>query len=184
MTELPLPRDMPGFAAAVSAGLTPARPAERPAVRQPTSHQAMVRLGLTLALWTAVFLASLFVPPVPHRLGNATALVAAMVVTAGFFVSRAALVRFRTTFLQELQAGYVTHTFVQALFWRNGGGDADVIGWEWKGLWTLTSDGRVVSAPDPSVDPPGVYPSPNAPGRRELWTGCQWANVFFDGGHR
>ncbi len=184
MTELPPPRHVPGFDAALAAGLTPARPAEPPAVRQPTAHQELVRVGVTLAVSVAVSVPWAFFPPLQDRLGNASVPVFLAVLIAGLFVTRAALIRFRVVFLDELRSGYVTTTFIQGLFWGNGGGDSDVVGWEWRGLWTLTSDGRVVSAPDLSVDPPGVYPSPNAPGRRELWTGCRWANVFFDSGHR
>ena len=184
MVELPLPRQVPGFEAALAAGLTPARPARPPVVRRPTAHQALVRVGVTMAVAVAVSLPCAFFPPLEDRLGAASVPVFLVMLTLGFFVTRAALIRFRLVLLDELRAGYVTTTFVQGLFWGSGRGDSDVISWEWRGLWTLKSDGRVVSAPDLSGDPPGVYPSPNAPGRRELWTGCRWTNVFFDSGHR
>lgn len=45
-------------------------------------------------------------------------------------------------------------------------------------LWVLDSKGNVVSAPDLSADPPGLYPSQNIPERRELWTGYRWTGVF------
>ncbi|WP_158630709.1 hypothetical protein [Nocardioides daphniae] len=32
----------------------------------------------------------------------------------------------------------------------------------------------MVSPPDPSVLPPGHYPSPNRPGQLEMWTGAAW----------
>jgi hypothetical protein len=137
-----------------------------------------------MAVAVAVAIPWAFFPPLEARLGAASVPVFLAVLTVGFFVTRAALLRFRAVLLDELRAGYVTTTFVQGLFWGSDRGDSDVVGWEWRGLWTLASDGRVVSAPDLSVDPPGVYPSPNAPGRHELWTGCQWTNVFFDCGPR
>lgn len=184
MTALPRPRDVPGYAAAAAAGLTPARPAEPPSVRRPTACQMILRFAATVAVFVVVSMLCAFFAPVQDRLGSAAVVVSLAVLTIGFFPARAALVGFRVVFLGELQAGYVTFTFLQGMFWRNGSSDADVIGWDWSGLWTLTSDGRVMSTPDLSVDPPGVYPSPNGPGRRELWTGSQWGDVFFDEGHR
>ena len=174
---------MPGFEAALAAGLAPARPDQPPTVRQPTAHQELVRVAVRAAVSVAVSVPWAFFPPLEDRLGNASVPVFLTVLVVGLVVTRAALIRFRVVFLDELRAGYVTTTFIQGLFWRNGGRDSDVVGWEWRGLWTLTSDGRVLSAPDLSVDPPGVYPSPNAAGRHELWTGCRWTNVFFDDGH-
>jgi len=35
-----------------------------------------------------------------------------------------------------------------------------------------------VAAPTGDVDPPGYYPSPNRPGRLELWTGAEWSRDF------
>lgn len=189
MAALPLPRDVPGFPAAAAAGLTPARPGVPPVVRQPTAHQALLRLAATAAASVAASIACVFVAPIQQRLGDATLPAFLAVMAVGLAASWAVLVRFRTILLNELQAGYATTTFLQGGFWlprgRASGRLPDQgLGWSWEGLWTLTSDGRVVSVPNRSVDPPGLYPSPQAPGRRELWTGSEWAGVFFDSGPR
>ncbi len=125
--------------------------------------------------------------PTPNdQIAGKTAIAFIVTMAIGYVVTRASLRRFRAIFLEELQAGYATTTFLQGLFWRRSReasgstwGD-DVFGWEWKGLWVLDSHGNVVSAPDPSVDPPGLYPSPNVPGSRELWTGHRWTGVLPD----
>jgi len=189
MTELPLPCDVPGFAAAVTAGLTPARPAHPPVVRRPSAHQMLLRLAAVTAASVAASIMCVFFGPLQRMLGPATLPVFFAVMAVGYVFYHAALVRFRTVWLDELQAGYTTTTFVQGSFWFSSSrapetGPEEGLGWSWEGLWTLTSDGRVVSAPNPAAYPPGLYPSPRAPGRRELWTGRQWAHVFFDNTHR
>jgi hypothetical protein len=180
----PLPSDVEGYAAAVAAGLTPARPSTPPDITgRPTARNAFRQLATTFAvavapavLWT-VLLAD-------ERIGGkggAIAYVAILVIA--YFVVRVPLHRCRDILLEELQAGYTTRTFTQGLFWiprgpgRSMKGD-DVIGWIWDGLWVLDVHGNVVSAPDRSIDPPGLYPSPHRPGQLELWTGCQWAGVY------
>lgn len=42
------------------------------------------------------------------------------------------------------------------------------------GLWRLGRDGRVLRPPDPSVAPPGWYPSPYFPGVLQRWDGPGW----------
>lgn len=141
---------------------------------------------MTVAVSVSVSILCLIVFPTPGgRIGGLAggAFVAALVV--GFLASRRALGHFRDAFLKELQAGYTTTTFTQGLFWIRSPDavDAvaeDVVGWDWRGVWVLTASGAVVSAPDASADPPGLYPSPTVAGRRELWTGCRWSGVFLD----
>jgi hypothetical protein len=50
--------------------------------------------------------------------------------------------------------------------------------WNYSGIWVLDDHGRVLSPPDPGVDPPGYFPSPNRPGQFELWTGACWSGHF------
>ncbi len=168
----------------MSDGLTPARPATPPSIdERPTAHEAFVRLAATLAASVAAMIICLISLP-DDRVSGIGAIALGTIVAIGFVVTRTSLHRFRALFLDELQAGYATTTFTQGLFWlpvRGAGsriwGD-DVIGWDWDGLWVLDTEGRVVSEPDLSKDPPGLYPSPNLSGRRELWTGYRWTGVF------
>ena len=182
-THVPRPRDVAGFEKASSAGLTPARPPTPPWIdgRQ-TARQAFTRLVATLAVSVAASILWLFVLAPQEETITAITFIATLAV--GYFVTRTSLRRFRAIFLDELQAGYTTKTLTQGLFWipRSGSGRKtwgdDVVGWDWAGLWVLDAQGNVVSAPDPSADPPGLYPSPNNVGHRELWTGYRWTGVF------
>lgn len=180
------PRDAPGFAAAVAAGQTPARPDDPPVVGEPSAHQALVRLGWTVAVAAGVAVTSVLLLSVDGALGGLQLVVFLAVLAVGYVVSRAAVIRFRTLLLGELQAGHTTTTFLQGGFWmrnrQQAGRRSDAgLGWTWEGLWVLTSAGRVVSTPDRTVDPPGIYPSPYAEGRKEIWTGSEWSGVLVDG---
>jgi hypothetical protein len=150
---------------------------------RPTAHEAFVRLAATLAASVVAMIICLISLP-DGRISGVSAIVFGAIVAIGFIVTRTSLRRFRALFLDELQAGYATTTFTQGLFWlpvrgagRRTWGD-DVIGWDWDGLWVLDAEGHVVSGPDLSKDSPGLYPSPNIPGERELWTGYRWTGVF------
>ena len=179
--DSPRPRDVPGFSAAVAGGLTPRRPAAPPVPHGPTAHAALVRCGVVLA--AAALLVVLVISAGPSDGGRASwADIAAMLAATAVGVGAMcwAIGRFRDALLAELAAGYVTTTFHQGMFWFvKGPGPKfgkDVTGWDWSGLWVLTKDGAVVSAPDLAADPPGFYPSPRPPGL-ELWTGSQWTGV-------
>ena len=139
----------------------------------------MATLGIAVA---ASILCLILLPN--NRIAGKGAIAYIATLAIGYVVTRASLRRFRAIFLEELQAGYATKTFTQGLFWlpvRGAGrptwGD-DIVGWEWDGLWIFDAQGNVVSSPDPAADPPGLYPSPNIPGDRELWTGYRWTGVF------
>lgn len=182
--RLPRPRDVDGFAEAMAGGLTPARPTTPPTIQvRPIAHEAFVGLAATLGA-SVVAMVICLISLADNRISGLGAIVFGAIATIGFVVIRASLRRFRALFLDELQAGYATTTFTQGLFWlpvrgagRRTWGD-DVIGWDWDGLWVLDAEGHVVSGPDPSKDPPGLYPSPNVSGQRELWTGYRWTAVF------
>lgn len=183
-THGPQPRDVDGFVAAVSAGLTPARPSTPPSIAERlTARRAFTRLVATLGAAATAVIACLVLLP-DHRVAGRGAIAFFATLAVGFLAIRASLHRFRDIFLEELQAGYATKTFTQGLFWMPRGGSGrktwgdDVVGWDWDGLWVLDGHGNVVSAPDRSVDPPGLYPSPHIPGQLELWTGYRWTGVF------
>lgn len=183
----PRPRDVPGYAEAAAAGLSPARPSRPPSpLPGTTSHQALIRCGVVLAGAAALVVAALVVGP--EEGGQATVREAAIMLGAtavGVIAVIAAVGRFRRVLLSELGAGYVTCTFHQGLFWFvSSPGPTfgkEITAWDWTGVWVLTSDGSVVSAPDLDADPPGFYPSPNRPGQLELWTGSQWTGVNAGG---
>lgn len=171
------PRHVPGYAEAVAAGLTPPRPLHAPSLLPgPTAHQALVRCGVALVAAAALAAIGFLIAPTNGR-GQLTVLGALTVpVTTAAVVGVVVLAvrRFRRILLAELGAGYVTITLHQGMLWsahRSGlRGPSSVVAWAWDGVWVLAPSGRVVSAPDPDVEPPGFYPSPSTPGRLELWT--------------
>lgn len=182
----PLPREVPGYAEAVAAGLTPARPS-RPPSRRPgtTAHQAIVQCGIVLAIASAVTVVAMFAPGDGDQATWAELMIVGVTV-AGIVAVTAAMRRFRRILLAELAAGYVTTTFSQGQFWyvdtpgpKWGKG---LMAWNWDGTWVLNRAGDVVSESDPDVEPPGMYPSPNRPGHLELWTGTQWTGVYAEPG--
>ena len=183
----PRPRDVPGFAEAAAAGVTPPRPSRSPSLLPgTTAHSALVGCGVVLVGAAAIVAVAIAVGPTKGNQATVPALLMMLGATAvGIGAMIAAIRRFRRALLAELAAGYVTTTFYQGLFWMVNGlgpraGD-DVVGWVWDGVWVLNSAGGVVSAPDPDVDPPGFYPSPNRTGQFELWTGSQWTGVHGAG---
>ena len=168
--------------------MTPAMPARPPSpLPGASAHRLLLRLGYTLAAGVGAVLVTLAALPTPDgRIGVAAAAVLILVMAAGAFMGRRALVSFRSRLLDEIQAGYTSTTFKQGGFWlahRDGSVFApgrNVLGWDWLGLWVLDADGAVVSSPDRSTDAPGLYPSPHRSGERELWTGHQWSFVYPD----
>lgn len=180
------PRDVTGYEQAVTAGLTPARPSHPPSLLPgTTAHRALVQCGFALGGAAVLIVIALALGPESGGQASMRDLLTVLgAALAGLVVVLLAVGRFRRALLAELAAGYVTTTFHQGLLWfaarpgpRVGN---DVVGWRWDGLWVLDGSGRVVSAPSPEVEPPGFYPSPNQPGRLELWTGAQWVGVHPD----
>ncbi len=70
--------------------------------------------------------------------------------------------------LQDLEHGYTTLVLSLGLFalsersWRE---TSMRIPWDYAGTWVLGQDGRVLSPPDRSIEPPGWYPSPRKHGQ-------------------
>ena len=84
--------------------------------------------------------------------------------------------------LAELACGYTTLTWVfggvTPTVDRRFRGTDSRVPWDYRGVWVLSGDGRVLSVPDPSVEPPGFFPSPNRPRSYELWTGSAWYGLY------
>jgi hypothetical protein len=180
----PRPREVEGFAASQAAGLAPARPTSPPNVGPGvTARGALRRLALVAAGSVGVAIATLLVLPKDDGALPPGTLVAFLIVLAvGLIATWRSLVGFREALLRELQAGYVTTTFEQGVFWFGPAGvlSRGVVGWDWSGIWVLEPTGEVVASPRGDTDPPGAYPSPHEPGRRELWTGYRWTMFYID----
>ncbi|GGC06059.1 hypothetical protein GCM10010972_19090 [Cellulomonas carbonis] len=177
---------MPGYAEAAAAGLLPRVPEHPPALSvQPTARSLMHRF-IALALGGSLVLG--VVAGVVDRSalhGPATAGVLGALALVFLVVLLLALPRVGRQSVAELQQGYTTLTLQFGGFWC-GEGPLTLSGemraaWDYRGTWQLDHrDGRVLRAPDRGVDPPGMYPSPNQPGRMELWTGRVWLEHVAD----
>ncbi|GAB1692149.1 hypothetical protein [Krasilnikovia sp. M28-CT-15] len=177
----PLPRDVPGFAQAWSAGRMAVVPPAPPALLPGPSarhkcHLFLVQLVVAaLAFGGAIKLAN---SSGQTWLGAAAFGLGALIF--GFMFHGMAAVGRRN--VQEFERGYTTLVLTFGTFTWNGNQrwwHADVnIPWDYSGLWVLRDNGTVVSAPVPGREPPGYYPSPHRAGRFELWTGCSWAGQF------
>ena len=183
IVRTPLPRDVEGFEAAVAAGKTPLRPTiapqllPGPTARQIRQPQKWVLLGTFV--WFPVLL--LIKGPL-DEINEWIVLVLAfgyIALLLHTLFSRNG--PFRSKLLLEMQAGYTTVPVDAGKFWGS-----DVTGrktkasvlWDCSGCWVLSSNGDVISEPDFTTDPPGVYPSPRGPAERAVWTGVEW--LLFD----
>lgn len=163
----PLPRDVPGFGEAVRLGLVPAVPPTPPALVCPPSYRGVVQTAVLVGL----AMVAVIVLPSWWALGIVP-------VTVVGFLRMVRTLRERERL--EVAAGY------RLVEWRAGTWGRDPDGrfaastglmaapWDLRGLWHLDARGDVVAPPDPSVLPPGHYPSPNRPGQLEMWTGAAW----------
>ena len=180
------PRDVDGFAEAVAAGLVPRVPREPPRVLPgPTAHQVFRAFLIKSAVSIAAVFLLLELPPRVGLPQDVSTLFAGL---AGFVVLGVIYFRFwgdvGRRSVEELKVGYTTFVMQFGSFWWGGGRSGEVenrIPWDYRGSWVLDGTGqRVVSAPDPNVDPPGFYPSPNRPDAFELWTGAAWLGRYRD----
>jgi hypothetical protein len=178
------PRQVDGFLAAQAIGLLPRVPELPPSpLPRRTARRAFVEWLLCVAMgglsW--VLFASVFAGPL-NRSWPVAGPVLLVMGAVGVFVLCFLRPRARAgeVFLDELTAGYTTLPMLGA-FWglnpRRAGGNY-MEPWDFRGVWVLDGGGEVRSAPDRTVDPPGLYPSPDRPGQLQVWTGVEWARKF------
>ena len=176
------PRDVPGYPAAAAAGLLPFVPATPPVqLRRPSAQSAFRRFLVQLGASVVVQLLLLeFVPDHASAAGTFAVLV------AGGIVALVLILRWwravGEALLAELECGYTTLLVQFGTFGFGEGRRRPGLGWrvpwDFSGVWVLDSSSRVLSAPDPGVDPPGFYPSPSRPGAWELWSGAVWVRRY------
>lgn len=180
---------MPGYAEARASGVTPQVPPTPPAITvRPTAQRALRDTAVTLAAAVIAILAVLFIGASGGRLSWPAVGTMLVVSAVGVRVVWAAIRRWGTAQIAELQHGYTTTTFSMGRFWHgvaapDGPMTLGWIDWDWDATWVLRPDGSVVSAPSSETDPPGLYPSPRQQGRLELWTGRQWSGYLPDTNH-
>lgn len=176
----PHPRQVPGYAAAAAAGRLPRVPEHAPPLLVQPTARALFHRFVGLAAGGVVGLG--VVAGVVERLplpGPAVAGVLGLLALAFLVLLLRTLPAVGRQSVAELQQGYTTLVLQLGGFWFGEGpltlpGEMRA-GWDYRGTWQLDHrDGRVLRAPDREVDPPGMYPSPNRPGRMELWTGRVW----------
>lgn len=179
------PREVSAFAAAAAAGKIPVVPGAPPSLLPGTpADKAFNLFVLKTVLAAAGVVVSLDVVPRLGLPGVASALLVFVLGAAviGLALHWLAFVGQRN-FL-ELERGYTTLVLSYGMFVAT----ADQrwyrtrfrVPWDYSGLWVLGNDGHVVTAPNPEVDPPGFYPSPNHRGKFELWTGVGWSGQLRD----
>ena len=181
----PRPRDVAGFAHALADGKLPRVPRTPPRLLPGiTADRAFWRwIGVCVgagALWFVT--ATQGIP----RLGLSALWAGLLMLGSGLTVFSLWLQAWRgfgALNARELEHGYTT--LVLTLGGLTSIGSRDESGhshtpWDYSGIWVLGNDGRVLSPPDPSKEPPGFYPSPHEPGRFELWTGCAWSGQVRD----
>ncbi len=179
------PRDVAGFAGAAAAGLVPGVPSEPPPVLPGPTAQKVFRTFLIKSAITVA--AVLLLVELLGRIGLSPAVSAFLAPVLGFLGLGAVYFRFwgdvGRRSVQECEAGYTTFVMQFGGFGWGEGRRWEGVGrrapWNYAGLWVLDGTGReVVSAPDPDLDPPGFYPSPNRSGAFELWTGAVWSGRY------
>ena len=183
----PRPRDVPGFSDARMLGRLPRIPPSPPRPLPGTSADHLfwgwiaTVVGSGLA-WFLVF-------HLVSGSGLPAVVATPLLIAGGLTLFWAWWWRWPRAFqarkIEELRHGYTTLTWVFGGVGPRADGrfrhNENRIPWDYRGIWVLASDGRVLSAPDPSVEPPGFFPSPNRPGSYELWTGSAWYGTYRDG---
>jgi hypothetical protein len=179
------PRDVDGFARAVAHGLVrPVPPEPPPVLPGPTAQQVfrafLVKSGVTVAV-------VLVLVELVQRVGLPTAVSGLLAPALGLLGLGVIFFKFWGDVgrrnVQEFEVGYTTLVMQFGNFGWGEGRRWQGVGrrppWDYSGLWVLDGAGRqVISAPDPNVDPPGFYPSPNRRGSLELWTGVVWSGRY------
>ncbi|OLF10142.1 hypothetical protein BLA60_16985 [Actinophytocola xinjiangensis] len=182
----PPPREVPGYLEAGRAGTLPVAPEQPPGLLAGPTALTLFHRFVALAVGGLVLIFALVV--LVEELGASESLRSMVFLGTGlgYLVSllfTLPIVGRRS--VTELQHGYTTLVLEFGGFWFGEGpltrsGDMRAA-WDYRGTWHLHHrDGRTLRAPDRGIDPPGLYPSPNSPGRRELWTGATWLGHFAD----
>ena len=175
------PRQVEGFAAAQTLGLLPRVSEVPPDLPRRTARRAFIRWIVYLVLGAVgwAVLASTLARPLQRWSPVAGS---ALLVLGALFLFL--FVRLRSqvgdVFLDELGAGFTTLPLTVGAFWgvnRHEGANY-MESWDFRGIWVLAGSGKVRSTPDRTVDPPGLYPSPERPGQLQVWTGMIWARKF------
>ena len=179
-----LPRKVPAFAAASAAGRVPVVPPAAPAlIAGTTADKSFNFFLLKLVIVAGIVVASLdIVPKIVGGKGLLTALVDVTLGVAVLVLMLRWLKSIGEKNFQEISQGYTTLVLRYGMFGPNVSSrwyrSRFRVPWDYSGLWVLGNDGKVLTAPDSSVDPPGFYPSPNRQGAYELWTGVGWSGQF------
>ncbi|BEL04338.1 hypothetical protein Q0Z83_025290 [Actinoplanes sichuanensis] len=173
------PREVAGYAEAYAAGLLPRVPSTPPPLAvAPTARAAFRRLLVTTAM---AFLTVLLLAKTLSSVGALAAI--GLGGTLVLVLIHRQLARVGDRLIAEFRHGYATLDVSLGGFWF-GEGYTGITGeawsrWDLRGLWLLdASTGAMRRAPAGDGDPPGMYPSPHAPGRWELWTGVEWLGHF------
>lgn len=177
------PRDVPGYAQAARNGVVCPVPRHPPRLLPgPTAHHEFRRF---LARSVAVVAVTLVAVEVLARSDGGLLRSGAMLLVG--LGCMAVVFRFWNRVgernVEEFAAGYTTFRMAFGGWWLGEGRRWQGVGrrapWDYSGIWVLDpGTGSVVAIPDLSVDPPGFYPSPNRPGRLELWSGQVWTGRY------
>jgi hypothetical protein len=179
------PRDVPGYAQAAEAGVLPRVTAQPPTI---LSGRTAGEMFIRWAIWLCVMFFGL---PILFAFASAVGISGSAPTRVGWILLPGGLVGFwllcirhpevmKARHQEELQHGYTTEPTGYRRTTPKGLNRGPVFtGWDFAGTWVLNRNGtQVISAPNPDVDAPGFYPSPNRPGSLELWTGGDWFGKF------
>lgn len=173
------PADVPGYAAAKTAGLTPAQPTTAPKPLPGLNAKQILAVlgGSAAALFMFAVVSSNFPDNVP-----VFRLLVPLVMIGGLIPIVVLALKLKGRVYQELQQGYTT---TQMQFgrghkgrWRQETVGGNHLAWDYSSVWILDIKGNVVREPLTHLDGPGFYPSPTEEGRFELWTGVSWSGLM------
>jgi len=170
------PADVPGYAAAKAAGLTPAQPTSSPKTLPGLNAKQflIILAGGGAALFILGVVVTNFLKTVPGA-----GWMVPVIFIGGFAGIVALAFRVQRRIYEELHQGYTT---VQLQFgrankdrWQQSTVGGGRLSWDYSSVWIMDINGQIVREPLNRNDGPGFYPSPTFEGRFELWTGVSWA---------
>jgi hypothetical protein len=171
------PRDVEGYADARLAGVLPPVSEHAPTLLPgPTAQHEFRRFLARSAGAIAIYVAAFTIAGKVDGIARAI-----MLLVPGLLCFWLIVFRFLSPVgrrsEEELSAGYTT-LVLQFGALRTGGWRWQHLPWDYRGTWALDDCGAALTRPDPALDSPGYYPSPNRKGSYELWTGATWAGLF------